>query len=501
MNYDLFIIGGGVNGVGIARDAAGRGLSVFLAEQKDLASGTSSASTKLIHGGLRYLEHYEFRLVREALIEREVLLNSAPHIIWPLRFILPHHSGLRPRWLIRLGLFMYDHLGGRKILPPTRSVDFKTDITGKPLKDEFTHGYEYSDCWVEDARLVVLLARDATNRGAIIRTRMKVTHARRIKDFWEIDIADAAGKIETINAKVLVNAAGPWVSDILSKVIGRNDPDKIRMVKGSHIVVDKLYDHDRCYIFQNGDGRICFTIPYETNFTLVGTTDEDYQGEPSKPEITPAETDYLLGAVSEYFKRPVTKEMIRWSYSGIRPLYDDGATSAQEATRDYVLKVEHPENQAPMLSIFGGKITTHRRLAEHALEKLAPFFPNAKAPWTARGTLPGALAYKDVENYILEQQRTYSFLKPQNVLRLFRAYGTNMLEILKGARFSSDLGKSFGPLSEREVEYLRKHEWVNSADDILWRRSKLGLHMKAEDIQALREYMGEGVKVKKSKKA
>lgn len=501
MHYDLFIIGGGVNGVGIARDAAGRGLSVFLAEQNDLASGTSSASTKLIHGGLRYLEHYEFRLVREALIEREVLLNSAPHIIWPLRFILPHHSGLRPRWLIRLGLFMYDHLGGRKILPPTRSVDFKTDITGQPLKEEFTHGYEYSDCWVEDARLVVLMARDAANKNAVIRTRTTVKQARRVKDFWEIDIVDAAGRTETINAKVLVNAAGPWVSDILAKVIGRNDPDKIRMVKGSHIVVDKLYDHDRCYIFQNGDGRICFAIPYETNFTLVGTTDEDYQGEPSKPQITDVETNYLLGAVSEYFKRPVTKEMIRWSYSGIRPLYDDGASSAQEATRDYVLKVDHPENQAPMLSIFGGKITTHRRLAEHALEKLAAFFPKAKAPWTARGTLPGALAYKDVANYIAEQQRAYSFLKPQNVLRLFRAYGTGMQEILSGARFSSDLGKNFGPISEREIAYLRKNEWVNSADDILWRRSKLGLHMKAEEVQALRDYMGEGVKVKKSKKA
>lgn len=501
MHYDLFIIGGGVNGVGIARDAAGRGLSVFLAEQNDLASGTSSASTKLIHGGLRYLEHYEFRLVREALIEREVLLNSAPHIIWPLRFILPHHSGLRPRWLIRLGLFMYDHLGGRKILPPTRSVDFKTDITGQPLKEEFTHGYEYSDCWVEDARLVVLMARDAANKNAVIRTRTTVKQARRVKDFWEIDIVDAAGRTETINAKVLVNAGGPWVSDILAKVIGRNDPDKIRMVKGSHIVVDKLYDHDRCYIFQNGDGRICFAIPYETNFTLVGTTDEDYQGEPSKPQITDVETNYLLGAVSEYFKRPVTKEMIRWSYSGIRPLYDDGASSAQEATRDYVLKVDHPENQAPMLSIFGGKITTHRRLAEHALEKLAAFFPKAKAPWTARGTLPGALAYKDVANYIAEQQRAYSFLKPQNVLRLFRAYGTGMQEILSGARFSSDLGKNFGPISEREIAYLRKNEWVNSADDILWRRSKLGLHMKAEEVQALRDYMGEGVKVKKSKKA
>jgi glycerol-3-phosphate dehydrogenase len=501
MTYDLFIIGGGVNGCGIARDAAGRGLSVFMAEKNDLASATSSASTKLIHGGLRYLEHYEFRLVREALIEREVLLKSAPHIIWPLRFVLPHHAGLRPRWLIRLGLFMYDHLGGRKILPPTRSVDFHSDVTGQPLKEEFAKGYEYSDCWVEDSRLVVLMARDAAAKGAVIRTRAHVKKATRVSGGWQIDMVNADGAIESVSAKVLVNAAGPWVSDVLAQVIGRNDPDKIRMVKGSHIVVDRLYDHDRCYIFQNADNRICFAIPYETNYTLIGTTDEDHKGDPGKPEISPAETDYLLAAVSEYFKRPVTREMIKWSYSGIRPLYDDGASSAQEATRDYVLKLDHPENQAPMLSIFGGKITTHRRLAEHALEKLSPFFPNAKAPWTAKAILPGGMPYADVEKYIAEQQRKYSFLKPQNVLRLFRAYGTDMQEILQDARFATDLGKNFGPLSEREVEYLRKNEWVNSADDILWRRSKLGLHMKPEDIQALRMHMGETVQPKKSKKA
>jgi glycerol-3-phosphate dehydrogenase len=500
MTYDLFIIGGGINGCGIARDAAGRGLNVFVAEQNDLASGTSSASTKLIHGGLRYLEHYEFRLVREALIEREVLLKSAPHIIWPLRFILPHHRGLRPRWLIRLGLFMYDHLGGRKILPPTRSVDFRKDVTGRALKDEFTHGYEYSDCWVEDARLVVLMARDAAAKGTEIRTRTKVTQARRVDDIWNVDITDAHGTTETISAKVLVNAAGPWVSDVLAKVVGRNDPDKIRMVKGSHLVVDRLYDHDRCYIFQNADGRICFAIPYETNFTLIGTTDEDHKGDPGHPEISQAETDYLLSAVSEYFKRPLTKEMIRWSYSGIRPLYDDGASKAQEATRDYVLRLDQPEGKAPMLSVFGGKITTSRKLAESVLEKLQPFFPDAKAPWTAAASLPGGMAYADVEKYIADKQRAYSFLKPQNMLRMFRAYGTDIEAILEGTRFASDLGKSFGPISEREIEYLRKNEWAQSADDILWRRSKLGLHMKDEDIQALRDYMGEGKKVKNPKR-
>ena len=377
MIYDVFVIGGGVNGCGIARDAAGRGLKVFLAEQGDLASGTSSASTKLIHGGLRYLEHYEFRLVREALVEREVLLKAAPHIIWPLRFVLPHHKGLRPRHLIRLGLFLYDHLGGRKILPPTRSIDLHSDVTGEPLKPEFAHAYEYSDCWVEDARLVALNARDAANRGAEIHTRTKCTSARRANGTWDITILPEGGKEQTIQAKALVNAAGPWVSDVLGSIVGRNNPDRIRMVKGSHIVVDRLYEHDRCYIFQNADGRICFAIPYEQDFTLIGTTDEDHVGEPGNPQITESETDYLLASTSEYFKLPITREQVRWTYSGIRPLYDDGASKAQEATRDYVLKLDAPGGQAPLLSVFGGKITTFRRLAESVLEKLAPFFPTA----------------------------------------------------------------------------------------------------------------------------
>ena len=501
MMYDLFIIGGGINGCSIARDAAGRGIKVFLAEMNDLASGTSSASTKLIHGGLRYLEHYEFRLVREALIEREVLLKSAPHIIWPLRFILPHHQGLRPRWLIRLGLFMYDHLGGRKILPPTLSVDLTTDVTGIPLKQEFTKAFEYSDCWVEDSRFVVLNARDAANRGAVIRTRTKVQSARRTNGGWSITIDGGDGKIETIEAKVLLNSAGPWVSEVLSAVIGRNDPDKIRMVKGSHLVVDKLYDHDRCYIFQNADSRICFAIPYENDFTLIGTTDEDHKGDPGKPEITEAETTYLLAAVSEYFKKPVTRNLVRWSYSGIRPLYDDGASKAQEATRDYVLKVDQPEGQAPLLSVFGGKITTSRKLAEHALEKLASFFPHATAPWNRDAQLPGGdIAVGDVAKYIEAKKKAYSFLKPANVVRMFKAYGTEMDKILGEARFASDLGQFFGPVSEREIEFLRAHEWVTSADDILWRRSKLGLHMSAEEQSAMRAYMGDDV-AKRPKKS
>jgi glycerol-3-phosphate dehydrogenase len=488
MTYDLFVIGGGVNGCGIARDAAGRGLSVFLAEQNDLASGTSSASTKLIHGGLRYLEHYEFRLVREALIERELLLQSAPHIIWPLRFILPHHDGLRPRWMIRLGLFLYDHLGGRKILPPTRSVDRTIDETGKPLKSEFTHGYEYSDCWVEDARLVVLNARDASARGAEIRTRTKVHSARRDNGTWTVEI-ESDGKRQTIQAKGLINAAGPWVSQVLGQVVGQNEPAKIRMVKGSHLVVDKLYDHDRCYIFQNADGRICFAIPYETNFTLIGTTDEDHTGEPSKPEASDAEIDYLLSAVSAYFKKPVTRAQMKWNYSGIRPLYDDGASKAQEATRDYVLKLDKPEGQAPLLSVFGGKITTARKLAEAVMDEIKPFYPNMKGRWTAHSTLPGGnLAHDGVEAAIAKLQTRYSFMKPANIRRLFKAYGTEVEQILGDARFAADLGQSFGPVTEREIDHLITKEWVRTADDLLWRRSKLGLHMKPEEQRAMRDY-------------
>jgi glycerol-3-phosphate dehydrogenase len=491
MIYDLFVIGGGINGTSIARDAQGRGISTFLAEQNDLASGTSSASTKLIHGGLRYLEHYEFKLVRHALMEREVLLNSAPHIIWPLRFVLPHHSGLRPRALIRLGLFLYDHLGGRKILPPTRSVDLSSDVTGQPLKPEFSRGYEYSDCWVEDSRLVVLYARDAANRGAAIHTRTKVVTARRDGKHWLIDV-DTLGKREQIKARVIVNAAGPWVSQILSGVIGRNDPDKIRMVKGSHLVVDKLYEHDRCYIFQNADGRICFAIPYEYDYTLIGTTDEDHKGDPGNPEMSQSEADYMLKAVSEYFKRPVTRDNIRWAYSGIRPLYDDGASKAQEATRDYVLKLDHPVGQAPVMSVFGGKITTSRVLGETVVQQLLQFFPDASGDWTATSKLPGGhFNYADVASNLAALQQKYAFLKPHDVLRLFRAYGSEVDEMLKGAKNASDLGQTFGPLSEREIAYLKAKEWAQTSDDIMWRRSKLGLHMKPDEQAALRNYLDE----------
>ena len=488
MIYDLFIIGGGVNGTAIARDAAGRGLKVFLAEKDDLASGTSSASTKLIHGGLRYLEYYEFRLVREALIEREVLLNAAPHIIWPLRFVLPHHAGLRPRWLIRLGLFLYDHLGGRKILPPTRSVDFTKDETGVPLQDEYTHGWEYSDCWVNDARLVALYAVDAKSRGAEVSTRTKVSHAERKDDGWALTI-EKDGRTEIITAKFLVNAAGPWVGDVLTQVVHQPEAAKVRMVKGSHIVVDRIYNHDKCYIFQNADGRIDFAIPYEGKFTLIGTTDLDYTGEPGRPDISEEETEYLLHAVQAYFKRKITKDMIRWSYSGIRPLYDDGASAAQSATRDYVLKVEGAPGEPAMLSVFGGKITTSRKLAEAAMEKITPHFARLKGPWTASAKLPGGLPYGDVASYLAAQQKKYSFLKPANVERMFRAYGMRMEEILGEARFASELGPMIGPMPEKEIEFLKREEFAVTADDILWRRSKLGLHMKPDEIEMLKAYL------------
>lgn len=488
--YDLFIIGGGINGAGIARDAAGRGLKVFLAEQNDLAQATSSSSTKLIHGGLRYLEHYEFRLVREALIEREVLLNMAPHIIWPLRFVLPHHKGLRPRFLLRLGLFIYDHLGGRKILPGTRSIDFRKDVTGEPLSDAYVHGYEYSDCWVDDARLVVLNARDARARGADIHPRHKCISAERKDDHWQLRVRNSRNEEKVITAKVLLNASGPWVSQVLDNVIRINHSDRTRMVKGSHIVVDKMYDHDRCYIFQNSDNRICFAIPYERDFTLIGTTDEDFSGDPERIEISQAETDYLLKSVNAYFKKQLTQDDVRWTYSGVRPLYDDGASQAQKATRDYVLTLDASQGQAPLLSVFGGKITTYRKLAEAALAKLEDFFPNMKQEWTAGANLPGGdFAFADVAERLRHLQAKYSFIAPENLERMLHSYGTDVEVILGDAKTLDDCGPWFGPISAKEVKFLMHEEWAETAEDVLWRRSKLGLHLEAREKAQLQEYM------------
>ena len=490
--YDLAVIGGGVNGCGIARDAQGRGLSVFLGEMGDLASATSSASTKLIHGGLRYLELYEFRLVREALIEREVLLASAPHIIWPLRFVLPHHDGLRPWPVVRIGLFLYDHIGGRRMLPATTSVDLRSDEVGLPLKPEYRRAFEYSDCWVDDARLVVLNARDAADRGATVATRTRYVAARRDGAVWRLTLEDLRrGTTFEITARALVNAAGPWVSDVLRGVVGINRPSPTRLVKGSHIVVERLFDHDRAYIFQNADGRICFAIPYERDFTLVGTTDEDFTGDPACIAITDGEVDYLLAAVSEYLAPPVTRDRIRWTYAGVRPLYDDGAAKAQEATRDYVLQLDAPDGEAPLLSVFGGKITTYRRLAEEALAMLAPTFPHMRGAWTRSATLPGGdIAPAHYDGWARVTGERYRFVEPGLVARLCRAYGTRIAAILGDADDAADLGTDFGAgLSRREVDYLIDNEWAETAEDILWRRSKLGLHIGEEGRAALEAYM------------
>ncbi len=486
--YDLAIIGGGINGVGIARDAAGRGLSVLLMEKGDLAGATSSASTKLVHGGLRYLEHYKFRLVREALIEREVLLRMAPHVIRPLRFVLPHHAGLRPYWMIRLGVFLYDHLGGREILPRSRAIDLRSDIAGTVLKSEYVRGLEYSDGWVDDARMVVLNARDAADRGADIRVRTACTRAWRVDGLWHMEMSDGA----VAQARMLVNAAGPWVADVLGNVMRLKSRAGVRLVKGSHIVVPRLFEHDRCYIFQNADGRIGFAIPYEGDFTLIGTTDQDYQGDPAAAEINAGEVAYLCRMASGYFTSPVRPEDVVWSYSGVRPLYDDGASKAQEATRDYVLEMD-VESGVPVVSVFGGKITIYRRLAEAVLEKLRPYAPQMGDAWTAGSFLPGGdFAHDAVEAKLMELQTRYPFLTSAHARRLFRQYGTAAVALLGNAHAMADLGICFGAdLTEREVRWMREREWARTAQDVLWRRSKLGLRFSAENVQRLEVWLTE----------
>jgi glycerol-3-phosphate dehydrogenase len=490
--YDLAVIGGGINGCGIAREAAGRGWSVFLCEQDDLASATSSASTKLIHGGLRYLEHYEFRLVREALQEREVLWRMAPHIVRPLRFVLPHHAGLRPAWLLRLGLLVYDNLGGRSLLPGTRSVRLRSDPVGAPLRPEFTRGFEYSDCWVEDARLVVLNAMDAAARGAEIRTRTRCIQAFRDGDAWMVTFQDSrTGASEPVRARVLVNAAGPWVGAILGGTIRANEPAPIRLVQGSHIVVPKLFDHDRCYIFQIADGRIVFAIPFEGDFTLIGTTDRDYDGDPAPVGISREEIAYLCQAASAYFVKPVRPEDVVWTYSGVRPLHDDGATDAQAVTRDYVLALDAPAGVPALLNVIGGKITTFRRLAGAAVDKLLPYLPHRESAWDAATRLPGGdFPVDGVDRLVGELAAAHPYLEAPHLRRLVRAYGTRAALLLEGARSNADLGRRFGAdLTEREVAYLMANEWAETANDVVWRRSKLGLHMSPADIGALDAWM------------
>jgi len=492
--YDIAIIGGGINGCGIARDAAGRGLSVALFEKHDLASGTSSSSTKLIHGGLRYLEHYEFRLVRESLKEREVLLSMAPHISWPLRFVLPHLPGLRPAWLIRLGLFLYDHLGGREILPGCHSIDLAHDPVGKPLRGHLSKGFEYSDCWVDDARLVILNAMDAAAKGADIHVRTEVTGAERKGEFWEVTLADILDKTtRTIKAKTLINAAGPWVADVLNHRIGSNSHSQVRLVKGSHIVVPRQFDHDRAYIFQNADKRIIFAIPYEQDFTLVGTTDVDFKGDLATIEASEDEIAYLCDAASEYFITPITPDDVVWTYSGVRPLFDSGESSAQKATRDYVLELDDPDGQAPLLNIFGGKITTYRCLAEEAIEKIEACFAKPGNSWTAGVALPGGdFPFKQFSQLTDDLGRRHPYLAPQTILRLIHGYGTLAQDLLASANGETDLGTHFGAdLYECEVAYLIRNEWARTAEDVLWRRTKLGLRLSPQEIQNLSKWMDE----------
>jgi glycerol-3-phosphate dehydrogenase len=491
--FDIAIIGGGINGCGIARDAAGRGLKVVLLEKDDLASGTSSASTKLIHGGLRYLEHYEFRLVREALIEREVLWAIAPHIIHPLRFVLPHNPAMRPAWLLRLGLFLYDHLGGRKALPPTRTLALDTDVVGKPLKPRlFKRGFEYSDCWVDDARLVALNARDAADRGADIRTRCEVTEAKRADGVWQIKTRDRrGGTTATLTARVLVNAAGPWVGEVADRLPAAGERAHTRLVRGSHIIVPRLFDHDRAYILQNEDQRIVFAIPYQGDYTLIGTTDADHHDSLDRIHASADEVSYLCASVSNYFNRTIRPRDVVWSYSGVRSLQDDGANSAQAATRDYKLDLETSDG-APLLTVLGGKITTYRRLAEEALTLLTPLLPEAtKGAWTATAALPGGdFPINGIPPQVDALVHQYPGFERPYLERLVRAYGTRAKLILGTAQSPRDLGENFGGgLYEAEVRYLMTSEWAVAADDVVWRRSKLGLRMTTEQIDQLDTWM------------
>ncbi|RYH03852.1 glycerol-3-phosphate dehydrogenase [Salipiger sp. IMCC34102] len=515
MDYDIFIIGGGINGTGIARDASGRGLRVGLAEMHDLASATSSASTKLFHGGLRYLEYFEINLVRHALAERETLLRAMPHIAWPMRFVLPYSpdmrfesetptsrilstvmpwmKGRRPMWLIRLGLFLYDHLGGRTILPGTTTVDLTAGPEGAPLEDRFKTAYEYSDCWIEDSRLVVLNARDAQERGADILVRTRVVAARRTGDHWTVDL-DGPGGARSITARALVNAGGPWVGNIIHDTVHIPSTEGVRLVRGSHIVTRRLFDHDKCYFFQGEDGRIIFAIPYETDFTLIGTTDAAHDDPDTPPVCTPEEAHYLVDFANRYFKKDISTDDIVWTYSGVRPLYDDGAKSATAATRDYVLKVE-AEGGAPILNIFGGKITTFRKLSEDAMDKLAPYFSDLPPKWSAGVPLPGGdFGVTEVDALIARLQADYAFLTPYWARRLIRAYGTDAWQVLGAAREAADLGRHFGAtLTEAEVRWLVAREFARTAADVVWRRSKLGLRLDADQVAALDAWMRKAV--------
>lgn len=510
--FDIFIIGGGINGCGIARDAQGRGYQVALAEMNDFASATSSASTKLFHGGLRYLEFFEFRLVREALIERETLLCAMPHISWPMRFVLPVHKsmrfesstptsklltrlmpwlkGQRPAWLIRFGLFLYDHLGGRKILPGTTTLDLTKDPAGDALDARFEKAFEYSDCWVEDSRLVILNARDARERGAAILPRHKVLSTEQVNGLWHITTQNKSGESHLFRAKMIVNAGGPWVGDIIQSKMRLNSTENVRLVRGSHIVTKKLYDHDKCYFFQGTDGRIIFVIPYEEDFTLIGTTDADHSAPSEKPVCSDAEKDYLIGFANQYLKSEIGRDDVIWSYSGVRPLYDDGASSATAATRDYVLKLDHSAG-APVLHIFGGKITTYRRLAESAVAHMDEALLQQTRNWTAGVPLPGGdIALSDMENLRAKLQKKLPFFDDFTIRRLVRQYGTQATTIFAPINGPDDVGEDFGcGVTAHEINWSIDNEWVSSADDLLWRRSKMGLRLSDVQINNIENYI------------
>jgi glycerol-3-phosphate dehydrogenase len=487
-DFDLAIIGGGINGTGIARDAAGRGFRVVLIEQSDLAAATSSASSKLIHGGLRYLEHYEFRLVRAALREREVLLRAAPHLIRPLRFVLPINPARRSPTLIRLGLMLYDWIGWRKILPGTREVDLVTDEAGQPLKSRFHHAFEYSDCFADDARLVVLNAVDAAERGAVIRTRTRCVRAER-GDEWRL-VLNARGQRDVVTARILVNAAGASVETFAETALRQKPQHRLRLDKGSHIVVRRLFDHDRAYIFQAADSRVVFAIPFQGDFTLIGTTDRAFAGDPSVVLPSGEEIDYLCGVANEYFRTEIGAADVVWAYAGVRALYDDGARKPQDIGRDYELILDERFGEAPLLTVYGGKITTYRRLAEDVLARLSHFFPRSR-PWTAASHLPGGdFVYDGVDTLVERTQRTWPFLTADHARRLVRAYGTRVDRVLGTAATAEDLGAWFGAdLTATEVRYLITKEWAQTADDVLWRRSKLGLRLTAAQIAGLEQFM------------
>ncbi|MEE9319306.1 MAG: glycerol-3-phosphate dehydrogenase [Granulosicoccus sp.] len=477
-SFDLVIIGGGINGAGIARDASGRGLHVMLCEKDDLAQHTSSSSTKLIHGGLRYLEYYDFKLVRHALGEREVLLRAAPHIIWPLRFILPHHKALRPRWLIRLGLFLYDHLGGRKLLPGSHSVDLTQHVSGEALKAEFSSGFEYSDCWVQDARLVVLNVMDAAERGCDVRVRTECTDIIRGDGTWTVNLHDhLSGEKTAVTARAVINASGPWVEKTLDLDEEHDSKHGVRLVKGSHIVVPKLFEHPYTYIFQNADNRILFAVPYEHDYTLLGTTDVEIRGEPGSEKIEDSEIAYICDSVSEYFNIPVTPDQVVWTYTGVRPLYDDASDNASKVTRDYKLDLDTRKG-APLLSVFGGKITTYRMLAEQAVDMLKEPLGFSANAWTSPEALPGGdIPDANFDEFLLECRDRYHWMELELLLDYARNYGTRISTLVGTASSMDELGEHFGgPLYQAEVEYLVTNEWARTASDILWRRSKKGLH-------------------------